>query len=329
MTVPILELVDVVKRYSLQSGESLTAVDGVSFDVQPGRTVGIIGESGSGKSTIARLILGLTPITSGEIRFNGIPIASDKAASLKKLRAQLGFVFQEPFESLNPSMTVARIVSEPLKIHHPRQKSSERRERVLEVFDQVGLRTGLADRHPAALSGGQQQRVGIARALVNHPKIVILDEPTSSLDLSSRAQVLNLLIDLKAELDVSYLFITHDMDTVAYTCDEVHVMNRGRIVESGPRSAIMGHPEHEYTQALMKARLSLDGGKSVKNEPRTESMIKSSAGLKRLVPASILTREKTGAKIHHRAAMDNAQANLGIRSPETPSKTEERFKNET
>ncbi|MDT0202478.1 ABC transporter ATP-binding protein [Nocardioides sp. AE5] len=239
--------------YRRPDGEQFKAVDDVSFDLPPNQAVGLIGESGSGKSTVARLLLGLVAADSGQVIFRGKDVRF-AGRDLARYRRQVGVVFQEPFESLNPAMTVRELVGEPLKVQRSGRGTAGSPSSISDVLSLVGIPAALSDRYPGDLSGGQQQRVGIARAIVNDPALLVLDEPTSSLDVSTRAQILNLLQRIKETLSISYLFISHDMETVAHLCDQIYVMYRGRVVEHGRVSDVLDNPLHPYTQALIAAR---------------------------------------------------------------------------
>ena len=254
----LIEVRNVSRVFHRPDGGAFKAVDDVSLDVPRGSTVGIIGESGSGKSTLARLILGLQPLNGGSITFDGVDVASLGREQLRRLRARIGVVFQEPYEALNPRMRIGRIVEEPLVVHRPSMSRGERRERVEAMLAEVDLDPAVADRYPAALSGGQQQRIGIARSLINEPTLVVLDEPTSSLDLSVRAQILVLLQQLQKAHGLTYLMITHDIASVEFFADEVGVMHHGRIVERGRTADVIGAPREAYTQALLSARLPVE-----------------------------------------------------------------------
>lgn len=246
------------KRFDVGGDRHVYAVNGVSLAIEPGETLAVIGESGSGKSTVGRLALGLLTPDAGTVRFEDQDIAALDRARMRELRARMSVVFQEPRESLNPRMRIEAAVREPLAIHRIGSRE-EQRERVLEALEHVGLSGGqVAERYPAALSGGQQQRVGIARAIVTRPRFVVLDEPTSSLDLSVRAQILNLLGELQRELGLAYLFISHDIATIAHVSDRVAVMYLGRVMELGPTDEVMTAPRHPYTRALLTATLSPD-----------------------------------------------------------------------
>lgn len=254
----LVEVRNVSCLFSRPDGSVLRAIDDVSLDVPAGRTVAIIGESGSGKSTLARLILGRYKTAGGSVRLDGADIATLSQPAMRRLRARIGVVFQEPYEALNPRMRIGRIIEEPLVVHRPGLSRAERRERVAAMLREVELDPIVAERYPAALSGGQQQRIGIARALIGEPSLVVLDEPTSSLDLSVRAQILVLLARLQKARGLTYLMITHDIASVEYFADEVVVMYRGRIVERGLTAEVIRNPRQDYTRRLLSARLSVE-----------------------------------------------------------------------
>ena len=229
------------------------AVDGVSFKVEDGETLGLVGESGCGKSTVARSLVRLLQPTGGTIRFDGTELTGlSKSDFDHKVRPHLQMVFQDPTASLNPRLTVRRMVEEPLKLHTP-LTAAERRERTAAVLEEVGLGVELADRYPHELSGGQRQRVNIARALVTNPRLLVLDEPTSALDVSLRARVILLLEELRQRHGLSYLFISHDLATVRYLAQRVAVMYLGVIVEEADAAELFDHPAHPYTRALLAA----------------------------------------------------------------------------
>jgi ABC-type glutathione transport system ATPase component len=238
-------------------GPDVVAIEGATFDVAPGTTLGIIGESGSGKSTLARCMLGLIRADSGQVDILGTPIIGSDERALRPLRAQAQIVFQEPFESLDPRVRIGAAVAEPLRIHTA-LRGDELHARVAQLLTQVTLDPELASRFPHELSGGQQQRVNIARAVATRPRLVVLDEPTSSLDVSVRADVLRLLRRLQRELGLTYVLISHDLPTIRAMCDEVVVMFRGTIVEHGPAASVMEHPDHPYTRYLLASDLPLD-----------------------------------------------------------------------
>jgi ABC-type oligopeptide transport system ATPase subunit len=255
VTSPILRIDNVYKTFHRGKHTAVKAVSGVSLDVGVGKTVALIGESGSGKSTLARLGLGLYLPDSGTVSFEGTDLTTLSAKALRELRSRMTMVFQEPFESLDPRHTVGSIIAEPLVIHEKLSRQ-ERKERVIETMRAVTLPESFYDRRPGELSGGQQQRVGVARAIITNPPLVILDEPTASLDLSVRAQILRLLAKLRAERNLSYLFVSHDLPTVNYIADDVAVMFRGKIVEYGPVEQVLQNPQHVYTQMLLSSTLS-------------------------------------------------------------------------
>jgi oligopeptide transport system ATP-binding protein len=228
------------------------AVDGVSLQLNAGETLGIVGESGSGKSTLARGILGLVPVTRGAVYFDGERIDDLYESLRREYRQQMQMVFQDPFASLNPRMTVAQIIREPLDLFN-RHPARERAMHVLRLMELVGLNPRFVNRYPHEFSGGQRQRIGIARALALEPRVLVLDEPVSALDVSIQAQVINLLAELRSQLGLAYLFIAHDLSVVRHLCDRVGVMYLGRIVEMGPSEAIFTNPKHPYTQALLSA----------------------------------------------------------------------------
>lgn len=239
-----------------QVGE-IKAVDDVSFTLKPGETLGVVGESGSGKTTAARAILRALEPTSGEVWFDSdaygrVDLAMLSPKALKPLRREMQMIFQDPFSSLNPRMTVGDIVAEPLLIHGM-GNLSQRREQVAEILEKVGLMARHMQRYPHAFSGGQRQRIGIARALIMRPKLVVADEAVSALDVSVQAQVINLLQDLQDEFKLTYIFVAHDLSVVRHICNRIAVMYLGKIVEFGPTEAIFSQPRHPYTKALLSA----------------------------------------------------------------------------
>lgn len=233
--------------------DDVKAVDDVSFTVEAGTTVGLVGESGSGKTTVGRTILKLTPATSGRILFDGRDILPMTEGQFRPLRREMQMIFQDPFGSLNPRLSILSIVAEPLEIHFPEMTKTDRRDRVAELLRLVGLKPDMMTRYPHEFSGGQRQRIGIARALAVKPKFIVCDEPVSALDVSVQAQIVNLLQDLQEELGLTYLFIAHDLAVVEHISDQVLVMYRGKIVESASAEAIYADPQHDYTKKLLAA----------------------------------------------------------------------------
>ncbi len=259
MSAPLLEVRDLAKHYKVNSGLILSraagvvkAVDGVSFKLERGETLALVGESGCGKSTTARLVLRLIEPSAGQVWFEGRDITTLGGGELRALRRRMQIVFQDPFASLNPRMTVGAILEEPLKVHGIGDAAA-RRARVAELLGLVGLAEYHARRYPHEFSGGQRQRIGIARALAVEPALVVCDEPVSALDVSIQAQVVNLLKDLQGRLGLSYLFIAHDLAVVKHMADRVAVMYLGRIVEVGPKDDLFAFPRHPYTRTLLAA----------------------------------------------------------------------------
>lgn len=254
----LVRLDNVHKSFQRAGGPVVHAVNGVSFEISPGETVALIGESGSGKSTIARLALRLYELNEGTVHFDGRDLTTLSREELRHQRSQMTIVFQEPYESLNPRQRIGRTVEEPLIIHEKKLSTAERHARVVDALNHVALSEDFYDRFPHEISGGQQQRVGVARAIVTRPQFIVLDEPTSSLDLSVRAQILQLLSDLQDEFNLAYLFISHDIHTVEYVSDRICVMYLGQIVEVGATAEVFANPQHPYTQALLSSSLSAD-----------------------------------------------------------------------
>ncbi len=257
-TPPILQVRGLKTYFPIRKGVLqrtvgyVKAIDGVDFDVLPGETLGLVGESGCGKTTVGRSILRLIPATEGSVVFEGQEVFGASGTSLRALRRQMQIVFQDPGGSLNPRMRVAGIVGEPLLVHGIVGKDRLRHE-VEQILIKCGMPAAAADRYPHEFSGGQKQRIGIARALALRPRFIVCDEPTSALDVSVQAQILNLLQDLQKELGLSYLFISHDMAVINQMCRRIAVMYKGKIVEAGPRGEIINNPQHPYTQSLLSA----------------------------------------------------------------------------
>jgi oligopeptide transport system ATP-binding protein len=258
-TETLLQVRDLTKHFDIKRGffwgeaAKVHAVDGVSFDLAHGETLGLVGESGCGKSTTGRLILRLIEPTSGKVVFDRVPIFQADKAEMRRLRQRMQIIFQDPYSSLNPRMTVEQIVGEGIVIHKLCQTKAERRERVADLLHKVGLSPEQMNRYPHEFSGGQRQRVGIARALAVNPKLIIADEPISALDVSIQAQVINLLEDLQEQFDLTYLFIAHDLRVVEHISDRVAVMYLGQIVELSDSRDLYAKPLHPYTEALLSA----------------------------------------------------------------------------
>jgi oligopeptide transport system ATP-binding protein len=255
----LLTVTDLHKHFPVRKGLLVErtvgwvkAVDGVSFSLREGRTLGLVGESGSGKSTTGYCVLQLLRPTSGSVRFRGKELTELRGEDLRRMRRELQVVFQDPYSSLNPRMTVGDIVGEPLDVHKIGTRRT-RRQTVRELLDVVGFNPQFTNRYPHEFSGGQRQRIGIARALALNPSLIVCDEPVSALDVSIQAQILNLLKDLQRDFGVAYLFIAHDLAVVRAMSDEIAVMNRGKIVEMGPADEVYKNPKDEYTKALLAA----------------------------------------------------------------------------
>ncbi len=250
----ILEAVDLHKRYPVRGTDLIVnAVNGVSLSLAEGETLGIVGESGCGKSTLARLLVRLEEPTSGQVLLDGVDLGSLGDRAMREQRRKIQLVFQDPYASLNPRRTAGQTLGEVLAVHRLGGNAKGRRERVYELLDMVGLRRSFAERLPHEMSGGQRQRVGIARALAVEPRIILLDEPVSALDVSVRAEIMNLLAQLRDDLGLSYVFISHDVAMVRHLSDRVGVMYLGRVVEAGPWKEVVDRPLHPYTSALREA----------------------------------------------------------------------------
>ena len=262
----LLRATDLVKHFPIRRGVliqrqvgAVHAVDGVSFSIREGETLGLVGESGCGKSTTARMAIRLLEPTSGTLEFAGNDITRAKGGGLRDLRREMQMVFQDPYASLNPRMTVGDIIAEPMVVWGEYRGSRD--QRVKELLDRVGLDPNYAQRYPHEFSGGQRQRIGVARAIALRPRLIVCDEPVSALDVSVRAQILNLLHDLQQDYNLTYLFISHDLSVIRQVCDRVAVMYLGKIVEEAPRDELYRGPSHPYTQALLSAIPIPDPGK--------------------------------------------------------------------
>ena len=257
---PLVQVENLVKHFPIQSGlvlkhkvGAVRAVDGISLEISRGETLGMVGESGCGKTTAGRTILGLYPLTSGSVVIDHLDVGEARGKDLLKLRRKAQMIFQDPYASLNPRWTVNAIVSEPLRVHHLCATEKERSQRVAELLNLVGMSSRLINRFPHEFSGGQRQRIGVARALASQPEFVVCDEPISALDVSIQAQVVNLLEDLQDQFGLTYLFIAHDLSMVRHICDRVAVMYLGVIVELADRDDLYETPLHPYAQALLSA----------------------------------------------------------------------------
>ena len=296
---PLLEVRNLKKHFLPQKklfeeqAPPVRAVDGISFTLQAGETLGLVGESGCGKSTAARTLLRLIEPSSGQVNFFGTNLFGLKEAQMRNLRKEMQIIFQDPYSSVNPARRVGHILQEPFEIHGCQNKK-ENAEKATQLLEHVGLTSGHFNQYPHELSGGQLQRVGIARAIALNPKLVVADEPVSALDVSIQAQIINLLLDLKEKQDISYLFISHDMRVVEYFCDRVAVMYLGKIVEIADSKQIYSSPQHPYTTALLNAIPSVESGR-----------IKQKAFIKGDIPDSTSTQR--GCTFHNRCPIKEKQ----------------------
>ena len=252
MSEPLLQ-VDHLKKYFKSAKGTVHAVDDVSFTIEKGKTLGVVGESGCGKSTLGRTIIRLQEPTEGPVLFEGKNISALNQKELWKQRREMQMIFQDPFSSLNPRMTISQTIEEPLKLYGLCADKESRQKRVAELMDTVGLARRLYNTYPHELDGGRRQRIGIARALALQPKFIVCDEPVSALDVSIQAQILNLMQDLQKELNLTYMFITHDLSVVHHISDDIMVMYLGQVIEKAPAEVLFANPVHPYTQALLSA----------------------------------------------------------------------------
>ncbi len=252
MGTPLIETRNLKKYFKTGSG-MLHAVDDVNISIERGHTLGVVGESGCGKSTLGRTILRLLPATSGSVLYEGKDIQKLGASDMKKMRSEMQIIFQDPYASLNPRMSVSQIIEEPLKVNHIYKDKAEKDKRILELMDTVGLARRLANSYPHELDGGRRQRIGVARALALNPSFIVCDEPVSALDVSIQAQVLNLMMDLQDSMGLTYMFITHDLSVVRHISTHIAVMYLGQVVEYAPSQRLFDDPKHPYTKALLSA----------------------------------------------------------------------------
>ncbi|MCA3006082.1 MAG: ATP-binding cassette domain-containing protein [Planctomycetaceae bacterium] len=256
---PLLSVTNLQTHFPIRTGllqrttGYVKAVDGITFHIAPGECLGLVGESGCGKTTVGRTLLRLIPATGGQVSFDGTDVYAASGRELQSLRRQMQIIFQDPAGSLNPRMRIASIIGEPLTVHSLVTEKDQLRTEVENILERCGMPRAAADRYPHEFSGGQRQRIGIARALALRPRFIVCDEPTSALDVSIQAQILNLLSDLQRDMKLSYLFISHDMAVIQHMCNRIAVMYKGKIVEEGTRDQVIGSPQHKYTQALLSA----------------------------------------------------------------------------
>ncbi|MBN9212119.1 MAG: peptide ABC transporter ATP-binding protein [Microbacterium sp. 71-36] len=277
MTAPLLTVDDLVVEYPGKGfrAQPFRALKGVSLDILPGETMGLVGESGSGKTTLGRAVLGLAPVSGGTVTYGGRDISHLGRAQRRALSSEIQVVFQDPYSSLNPSMTIEQILAEPLTASGV--AGSEARSRVRDLLDQVGLPSDARSRLPREFSGGQRQRIAIARALALQPKLIVCDEPVSALDLSTQARVLDLFIEIQNRTGVAYLFVTHDLAVVRHISHRVAVMYKGEIVETGPAERVTSRPEHPYTQRLFMAAPVPDPDRQEERRAARRALLASSA----------------------------------------------------
>ena len=267
---PLLSVLDVKRYYEVRRSvfsvekEIIRAVDGVSFELDAGRTLGVVGESGSGKSTLARCLMFLERPDSGKVIFDGVDLLNSSPAEIRKVRRKLQIIFQDPYSSLNPRMTVRDIIAEPIKFHHIVKGQKALNDKVVDVLNSVGLNGDFLKKYPHEMSGGQRQRVAIGRALATEPALIIADEPVSSLDVSIQAQIINLFIDIREKLNIAMIFVSHDLNIVRFISDTILVLYKGKVVEMGERDQVFLNPRHPYTKMLIDAA---KGEFSLKSEP--------------------------------------------------------------
>ena len=252
MGPPLIRTENLKKYFKTGSG-MLHAVDRVNLSIEKGQTLGVVGESGCGKSTLGRTVLRLLPATAGSVYFNGRDIQKLRPPEMKKMRSEMQIIFQDPYASLNPRLSVSQIIEEPLKVNHIYKTRAEKDQRILELMDTVGLARRLAGSYPHELDGGRRQRIGVARALALNPSFIVCDEPVSALDVSIQAQVLNLMMDLQDSMGLTYMFITHDLSVVRHISTHIAVMYLGEVVEYAPSHQLFEDPKHPYTKALLSA----------------------------------------------------------------------------